>query len=316
MQGKDQQGFHEANSSHNFWHDYLTLVISKGIPEANARWYVKWAERFARSLRQIPLRQRNAGQVRNYLHELSQSKQMQDWQISQASEALRLLYQEFLKSRWATEWPDCLNTTNDRSKESWAQESSISAHTEPERFKDEGAWPDVTGSHGDVIERLRTEIRTRHYSLRTEQAYEQWIRRFYIFHKMRPPGELGPEYVKEYLEYLAVVRKISASTQNQALNALVFFYENVLKEPVGDIGSFTRAKRPERLPVVLSREEVDRLLNELIGVKALMAWLLYGSGLRLMECLRLRVKDIDFALGQIVVRDGKGQKDRVTILPR
>lgn len=114
--GKDQQGIHEIDGSNNFWHDYLTLVISKGIPDTNARWYVKWAERFARSLRQLPLRQRNAGHVRNYLYELSQSKQMKDWQISQASEALRLLYQEFLKISWAVEWPDCLNDTNESSR--------------------------------------------------------------------------------------------------------------------------------------------------------------------------------------------------------
>ncbi len=316
--GKINKTFMKAMAAAIFWHEYLALVISQGVPEAKARWYMKWAEQFARSVPAVPLRDRSADHIRNYLRELSRNPNIKKWQLEQAAQALRMLYREFLKIPWAVNWPDCISYTNHQDEDPCAQQSSSPAYpeSEPGPFRDEGRWPAVTSVKGDVFERLRTAIRTRHYSLRTEQAYEQWIRRFIIFHKMRPPMELGSESVKEYLEYLAVVRKISASTQNQALNALVFFYDNVLEKPVGDMGGFTRAKRPDRLPVVLSREEVDRLLNELTGVKALMAWLLYGSGLRLMECLRLRVKDIDFALGQIVVRDGKGQKDRVTILPR
>ncbi|MBW1692530.1 MAG: integron integrase, partial [Deltaproteobacteria bacterium] len=126
---------------------------------------------------------------------------------------------------------------------------------------------------------------------------------------------LGSSKIKAYLDYLAETREVSASTQNQALNAIVFLYEQVLKGDAGEFADFVRAKRPRRLPVVLTREEVEMLLDELSGVKQLMAGLLYGSGLRLMECLRLRVQDIDFKMHQIMVRDGKGQKDRVTMLP-
>jgi site-specific recombinase XerD len=162
---------------------------------------------------------------------------------------------------------------------------------------------------------LRTELRARHYSLRTEQAYEHWMRRFVTFHGLKSLQELGPEAVKEYLEYIAVERKVAASTQNQALNGLVFLYKHTLGEPIALIGDFTRAKRPKRLPVVLTRAEVGRLLEALTGTYRLMAGLLYGSGLRLMESVRLRVKDVDFAHNQIMVGDGKGQKDRVTILP-
>jgi site-specific recombinase XerD len=182
-------------------------------------------------------------------------------------------------------------------------------------FRDEVSSREVDAEHQEVLSRLRTEIRARHYSLRTEQAYEHWMRCFVTFHELKSPRELGPETVKEYLEYLAVERKVSASTQNQALNALVFLYEQVIGEPLGTIGEFTRAKRPKRLPVVLTREEVNRLLGALTGTYGLKVGLLYGSGLRLMECMRLRVKDVDFAHQQIVVRDGKGQKDRVTMLP-
>jgi integron integrase len=167
-----------------------------------------------------------------------------------------------------------------------------------------------------VLTRLRTELRARHYSLRTEQAYEHWMRRFVTFHGLKSLQELGPEAVKEYLEYIAVERKVAASTQNQALNGLVFLYKHTLGEPIALIGDFTRAKRPKRLPVVLTRAEVGRLLEALTGTYRLMAGLLYGSGLRLMESVRLRVKDVDFAHNQIMVGDGKGQKDRVTILPQ
>jgi site-specific recombinase XerD len=142
------------------------------------------------------------------------------------------------------------------------------------------------------------------------------MQRFLTFHELKSPRELGPETVKGHLEYLAVERKVSASTQNQALNALVFLCEQVIGEPLGTIGEFTHAKRPKRLPVVLTREEVNCLLGALTGPYRLMAGLSYGSGLRLMDRMRLRMKDVDFAHQQIVVRDGKGQQDRVTMLPR
>jgi integron integrase len=205
----------------------------------------------------------------------------------------------------------------------WAQPWPFQAHamevarggSQGTSFRDEVSSSAVDAAHQEVLSRLRTEIRARHYSLRTEQAYEHWMRRFLTFHELKSPRELGPEAVKEFLEYLAVERTVSASTQNQALNALVFLYEQDIGEPLGTIGEFTRAKRPKRLPVVLTREEVNRLLGALTGTYRLMAGLLYGSGLRLMGCVRLRVKDVDFAHHQILVRDGKGQKDRVTMLP-
>jgi site-specific recombinase XerD len=136
------------------------------------------------------------------------------------------------------------------------------------------------------------------------------------FHSLKSPSELGHEAVNEYLEFLAEERQVSASTQSQALNALVFLYAQVMEEPLGTMGDFTRAKRPRRLLVVLTREEVKRLLDALSGTSRLMAGLLHGSGIHLLERVRLRVKDMDFAQNQIVVRDGKGQKDRVTLLPQ
>lgn len=165
------------------------------------------------------------------------------------------------------------------------------------------------------LNRVREVIRTRHYSIRTEQSYTQWVRRFILFHGKRHPKELGEHEVVAFLTHLAVKRQVSPSTQNQALNALVFLYRHVLDQPLGDILGAVRAKRPERLPVILTRTEVRQLFANLDGPHWLPACLLYGSGLRLMECLRLRVKDLDFDHRAITVRCGKGGKDRVVTLP-
>jgi len=166
-----------------------------------------------------------------------------------------------------------------------------------------------------LLDTLRTEIRTRHYSIRTETAYVDWLRRFVAFYDYADPTGLdATAAVKEYLDFLAVEREVAASTQNQALNALVFFYAHALRRPFGEMETFVRAKRPRRLPEVMTKDEVETLFAQMEGVTALMAGLMYGGGLRLMECVRLRVTDIDFARRRIMVRDGKGQKDRVTML--
>ncbi|AJF06303.1 integron integrase [Geoalkalibacter subterraneus] len=167
-----------------------------------------------------------------------------------------------------------------------------------------------------LLDRVRDAIRTRHYSLRTEETYTAWVRRFILFHNKRHPQEMGADEVRQFLTYLAVRQNVAASTQNQALNALVFLYKQVLGTDLGDLGEVVRAKKPQKLPLVLTRDEVQRLLTGLTGTHWLMAGLLYGSGLRLLECLRLRVQDIDFGYGQITVRRGKGDKDRRTMLPQ
>jgi integron integrase len=166
-----------------------------------------------------------------------------------------------------------------------------------------------------LLDRVRELLRLRHYSLRTEEAYIAWIRRYILFHKKRHPAELKEEDVARFLSSLAVESKVAASTQNQALSALLFLYKGVLQIELKFIGGVIRAKRPPKLPVILAREEVRGVLAELRGQYRLMAELLYGSGLRLMECLRLRVKDVDFRYLHILVRDPKGGKDRRTMLP-
>jgi integron integrase len=166
-----------------------------------------------------------------------------------------------------------------------------------------------------LLDRVREAIRTRHYSPRTEQAYVHWIRRYIFFHKVRHPAEMGKPELNAFLSHLAVKERVSASTQTQALSALVFLYKQVLERDIGLLEGVVRAKRPGRVPVVLTRGEVKQLLAHLDGVVLLVCTLLYGSGLRLLECLHMRVKDIDFERNEITVRDGKGQKDRVTLLP-
>jgi len=166
-----------------------------------------------------------------------------------------------------------------------------------------------------LLDRLRAALRARHYSLRTEEAYVAWVRRYVLFHGKRHPDEMGEAEINAFLTDLAVAKKVAASTQNQALSALLFLYRDVLGKSLESLGDVVRARRPERLPVVLSPAEVRAVLSRLDGVPRLVATLLYGSGLRLMEALRLRIKDLDFALNQILVRDGQGQKDRRTMLP-
>ena len=166
-----------------------------------------------------------------------------------------------------------------------------------------------------LLEQVRLAIRTRHYSRRTESAYTHWIKRFIFFNGVRHPAEMGEPEINAFLSHLALKGRVSASTQNQALSALLFLYRHVLSRELGDLGQVIRARKPTRLPVVMTREEVKTVLACLHDDKWLMASLMYGAGLRLMECLCLRVQDIDFARNEITVRDGKGAKDRVTMLP-
>lgn len=167
----------------------------------------------------------------------------------------------------------------------------------------------------ELLNTVRGIIRAKHYSIRTEEAYLDWIKRFILFHNKRHPLEMGEPEVTQFLTHLAVEKKIAASTQNQAMAAILFLYKEVLKQPLNWLNDVVRAKQPQRLPLVLTKAEVQAVLNQLKGEKWLIASLLYGAGLRLLEALRLRVKDVDFGYNHIVVRDGKGAKDRVTMLP-
>ena len=167
-----------------------------------------------------------------------------------------------------------------------------------------------------LLDQVRDRIRVKHYSIRTETQYVQWIRRFILFHGKKHPRDMGAPEVEAFLTHLAVAGNVAAATQNQALSALLFLYRDVLGVELPWLDNVTRAKRPQRLPVVLTRDEVHAVLDRMEGGYGLMARLLYGTGMRLMECVRLRVKDVDFERAEILIRDGKGGKDRVTMLPQ
>ncbi len=166
-----------------------------------------------------------------------------------------------------------------------------------------------------LLDQVREVLRKKHYSIRTEEAYVEWIKRFILFHGKRHPKDMKEHEISQFISHLATDRNVASSTQNQALCAIVFLYKQVLRMELGDFGAMERAKKPVRLPVVMTKDEVTRVLLHMSGQHALMAKLLYGGGLRLMECVRLRVKDIEFNQNQLIIRDGKGMKDRVTMMP-
>ena len=196
-------------------------------------------------------------------------------------------------------------------------ESDATPGITPDEGSPRKKWPELVDRPAGLklLAAVQQAIKTRHYSHRTEESYLGWMRRFIVFHGKRHPGRMGELEVRGFLNHLAVDREVSASTQSQALSALLFLYRDVLGRDVAWIDGMVRAKAPRRLPVVLSRREVRLLLDLMDGRNRLMASILYGAGLRLNECISLRVKDLDFEREQILVRSGKGQKDRVTMLP-
>lgn len=314
-----------------FWQLFFDKLVQHGIEVAQAEWMVKWAEGFAKS-RKGPLKSRSAADVLHYLETLAENPKIRDWQINQAAQALQFLYQQQLDLPWAGKWQwdkaesHALALLKERDNDSPEAETvrppvatenrrESDGELPPENvFLDSFSDPSLTGESVEVLGKLRAEIRRRHYSLRTEQAYEIWTKRFLGFCRTMAVSEPREAEVKAFLDYLVESRQVAASTQSQALNALVFFFKNAMQQPLGEIGSFTRSRRPRKLPEVLSVAEVEQLLDAMTGTSGLMAGLLYGSGLRLMECIRLRVKDIDFDYRQIKVW-GKGNKHRPTVLP-
>ncbi len=185
----------------------------------------------------------------------------------------------------------------------------------PERLKVVAAPATPSEKPKKLLDLVREIMRTRHYSIRTEQTYINWIKRFIFFHQKRHPKDMGAAEVGAFLTDLATKRNVTSSTQNQALNSIIFLYKHVLKADLGKLEGITRASAPKRLPAVLTQDEVKQILSAMTGTYRLMASLLYGTGMRVMELLRLRVKDVDFSRRTVTVREGKGDKDRVTMLP-
>ena len=300
-----------------FWERYLGKLQKRGVKEVARRWYVRRAEEYIKSLNGKPLAGQDAADVISYLERMGRKDGILDWQFQQIVDAIQILM-EIVDA-------DCLQGVD---WEYWRASARALPDSHPTVARENGLLPSTRPAgqaplieaarqrHGKLLDDLVVEIRQRHYSIRTEQAYLGWACRFILFLGDKAPESAGAPEITAFLQDLAVRGNVAASTQNQALNGLIFLYGQVLQRPPGDLGDFARAKRPKRLPVVLSRSEVAGLLGQLSGVHHLMASLLYGAGMRLMECVRLRVQDVDFAQGMIVVRSGKGQKDRVVPLPQ
>lgn len=306
-----------------FWDSFIQLLHEQGVKPPADRWHVVRAEGFIRAFPGRKLAELTADDVTAYLEKLGREGALEGWQFRQVVVAIQILF-SMVRPTWLEifDWAYWLAsaTALEPTHPSVARQPAVSippAAAEASLLErmGEGGCARVVHLHREDFLLLSRTIRTRGLSIRTEKAYLHWLCRLVAFHGMRAPARLGAAEVVSFLQHLAVVRNVSASTQNQALNALVFFYDKALKQPLGDLGPMVRAKRPKRLPVVLSVAEVKRLLAAMDGVHGLIAALLYGTGMRLLECLRLRVQDVAFERNLIVVRRGKGDKDRVVPLP-
>jgi len=295
------------------WKEYENVISLAGVPVNQRQWCVRWAQKFVRGIAG-EVRLVTPGQVNDFLVRLRDEEKRQEWQVGQAAEALRFLLQKQLRISWSNRWQEHVHCNSLPEEHLSIEEKKGNADMisalDPALLSKK-----LFEIRRELLTLFHNAARLKHYSFRTEKSYEGWIGRFLYFHRERRLDGCGAKEMRHFLEHLARDRKVAASTQNQALNALVVFFDQVLGRPLGEIGSFSRAKRPKRLPVVLGVAEMQHLLSQLHGVHLLMAGLMYGSGLRLMECMRLRVMDIDFDRKELTVRSGKGDKDRVTLLP-
>ena len=301
-----------SDGEQTFWARYAEKLMKSGVKGSYRQWYVRRAQQFVYGLKGRKLRAVDSAYLDAYFQGLGRKAAMKDWQLLQTVCAVEILMCEMTGLSWC------------RSYDWEGQKAACREIGSGHATRARESLPDIDfqgrGEHAkpgkdalEAIERMRVLIRTRAMSIRTEQTYVEWARRFASFCDGSLP-ETGGE-IPVYLEYLAVERKVAPSTQAQALNALVFLYGQVLQVELGDFGNYRRPARKHRLPVVLSRKEVALLLGAMKGRQAIMASLLYGAGLRLMECIRLRVKDIDFDNHYVTVIDGKGGKDRRVPLP-
>ena len=298
--GHKSSDYRFYRSREEVWEEFQDFLLEQGRPARVVSFLVGWARQFwwyaSRRERQNDLAAKRVWQMaenqsirREFLDYLTGQRDYQEWQVQQAGEALQQL-RRFLARSLAPTLHE-------------GESAPVSAAPAVQEGR-------------SLIEQMRAELRVRHYALRTEEAYLEWVRRYLQFHQGQEHVEVGGIGVRAFLEHLALEKQVTASTQNQALNALLFLYREVLHNEFGNLGTVVRARRSPHLPVALSASEVRGLLAAMNGNNRLMAELLYGTGMRLMECLRLRVKDLDFARRQIMVRDGKGGKDRVTPLPQ
>jgi len=236
----------------DFWRGYADCCRKAGVPDERVRWYLRWAERFARAVRGVPLRERATEDVKRFLEDLKADETLAPWQVEQARKAIGVLYRDYLRID-----PRSMPTTRVRAARDRVRQ--------PRQLE---------ALHGPLLESVRTAVQIRHYSPRTEEAYLGWIRRFISFHDMKPPENLTATHIRDFLGYLATEQAVASSTQNQALNAIVFLYSQVLGRDPGDFSDFPRAKAPHRTPAPLSEAQIEALLGALEMPYRLMAGLM------------------------------------------
>lgn len=310
-----------------FWDKFIDKTRSYGVNNHSARWYVRHAEQYIKSKPKKRLANHSAHDVESYLRSSGGISRLQDWQYKQIVTSLKILFVDMVKPAWANQFPwdqyiehaqalpgnhatvarDYQEVDLDSIKQGLVNKSEAN----------KGLFNQVFAEYPQHIQNLIKHIRLKHYSIRTEQSYLGWLLRYISYHSMKDPVNMKEAEIASFLEHLVFQRKVSSSTQSQALNALIFFYKTVLGVELSDAIEFARSKKPKRLPVVLTVSEMKRILSNIEHpTQHLMANLLYGCGMRLMECVRLRIQDVDFEYRQILVRQAKGGKDRVVPIPK
>lgn len=299
---------------------YFEVLTEAAVPQRQHSFYAHWVRQFFNRNPGKPRRSLGVPELARFLGVLRDDSSMENWQVKQARAALILYYEQFRGIGLGD-----LSVLDHLSADMNSGKNELTTPIpQPRAVKPIMAVPapvkvppkghnkvDMAALHEAVLKTLRVE----HYALKTEKTYWQWIRRFVTYHHGRKPSEMAAPEIHGFLSHLALNERVASSTQNQALNAVIFLYRKVIKKKVGDFSDFPRARVGKRLPVVCSREEVQRLLGEVDGVEGLVVRLLYGTGMRITECLRLRVQDVSFDRNEIIVRSGKGDKDRRAPLP-
>ncbi len=308
---------HDLLDDKSIWAKFSQSLKKKSIKHASFPFYINNVRRFLSKAKNTPVNYLHANRVIVYLAFLNKNKFLDDWQINQAVDGIHI----FLGDVLHLDFVEDIDWTFYKHKISHRPQGNVT-HIEsldiPELIEQKVALFDkkLRDHYGKILTKIVRTLRVRNYSRKTEDAYLMWATRFLRFLKGLDSKHITDQQVREYLEYLAIERRVSPNTQKLALNALSFLFRNGLERELGNIGDFVKARSPTRLPVVLSKNEVKSVFVQLTYPSHfLMAGLLYGSGLRLMECVRLRVQDIDFDYRQIMVRNGKGMKDRIVPLP-
>ena len=308
-----------------FWEKFIEKTKRYPMKPGIERWHIRHAEAYIKHFKDKPLSSHSPQNINDYLKNKFRSQVIEDWQLRQIILSIKVIFMDVLSVPWAESFP--WDKWFSQTKQIASNHPTISRHASEFDIKtiinsslDKGQrelFKQVYELYPDHIINLVRVIRLKNYSIRTEHSYIGWFLRFVLYHSLKDPVSLAEKGIAQFLDYLVIDRNVSSSTQAQALCAIVFFYKHVLQYDIDDSIKFLHSKKPKRLPVVLSQNEVSKIFSFIDDkTHRLMANLLYGCGMRLMECVRLRVLDIDFDYHQILIREAKGKKDRIVPIPQ